>query len=107
MRERLFAELIRLSLRTDTGRIVIAPAPTHAELARRIASQRETVTKQMSALARSGIISLEGQTIVVEKLGELQAVLRDHLGDMAASPSVAPAQGRELHHRPGIAAMAR
>lgn len=107
MRERLFAELIRLSLRTDSGRIVIAPAPTHAELARRIASQRETVTKQMSALARSGIISLDGQTIVIEKLAELQAVLRDHLGDIAANPAAPPAALREVHHRPAGTAMAR
>ncbi len=107
MRERLFAELIRLSLRTDSGRIVIAPAPTHAELARRIASQRETVTKQMSALARSGIISLDGQTIVIEKLAELQAVLRDHLGDIAANPAAPPAALREVHHRPAGAAVAR
>ncbi|WP_056711465.1 Crp/Fnr family transcriptional regulator [Bosea sp. Leaf344] len=107
MRERLFAELIRLSLRTETGRIVIAPAPTHAELARRIASQRETVTKQMSALARSGIISLEGQTIIIEKPGDLQAALRDHLGDMAACPPDSPAPERELRHRPRAAAMAR
>lgn len=106
MRERLFAELIRLSMRTDSGRTVIAPAPTHAELARRIASQRETVTKQMSALSRAGIVSLEGQMIVIEKLGELQAVLRDHLGDMAACPAGSPAPPRELDHRPGPAAMA-
>ncbi|MFN3672970.1 MAG: Crp/Fnr family transcriptional regulator [Bosea sp. (in: a-proteobacteria)] len=106
MRERLYSELIRLSRQTDAGRIIIAPAPTHAELARRIASQRETVTKQMSALAKAGIVRLDGQTIVIERFAELQAVLRDHLGDMASRPATPTPALRELDHRPPVAAMA-
>jgi CRP/FNR family transcriptional regulator, cyclic AMP receptor protein len=57
VRERLCAELLRLSRTNSEGRRVISPPPTHAELAARISSHREAVTKLLNALEREGVIS--------------------------------------------------
>jgi len=51
-RERLCAELLRLSRMTVEGRVVVSPPPMHAELAARISSHREAVTKLLNALER-------------------------------------------------------
>ncbi len=57
VRERLCAELLRLGRTTADGRLVVSPPPTHAELAARISTGREAVTKLLNALERQGAIS--------------------------------------------------
>jgi len=56
VRQRLCAELLRLSRSTGEGRVVVSPPPTHAELAARIGTHREAVTKTLSALEKGGLI---------------------------------------------------
>lgn len=80
MRVRLYAELLRLGKAGDDGSVVIAPTPTHLELAKRIASQRETVTKEINRLIRSGIIDSSRQTIRILKPVELQREIWGVLG---------------------------
>lgn len=82
MKARLYAELIRLSSSSDDGEISISPPPTHAELARRIASQRETVTKQISALAKDGILRQSGNKMIIERIDELRHRVSGFLGDL-------------------------
>jgi CRP/FNR family cyclic AMP-dependent transcriptional regulator len=57
VRGRIHAELLRLA-RPERGGAdrVISPPPTHAELAARVSCQREAVTRELGALARSGLI---------------------------------------------------
>jgi CRP-like cAMP-binding protein len=59
MKPRLWAELQRLGRPSagQTGVLVVSPPPTHAELAARIGSQREAVTKELGALERMGLIA--------------------------------------------------
>jgi CRP-like cAMP-binding protein len=57
VRERLCAELIRLSRPAGKDRIVVSPPPTHLEIALRIGARREAVTKLLNALEREGAIS--------------------------------------------------
>lgn len=64
MPQRLAAELIRLALASPSG-TVIAQMPTHEEIARRIATQREAVTKELSRLRRSGDIERDGAALVL------------------------------------------
>lgn len=80
MRVRLYAELLRLGKVGDDGSVIIAPAPTHLELAKRIASQRETVTKEINSLSRSGIIESARQAIRILKPAELQGEIWRVLG---------------------------
>ena len=56
IRQRLCAELLRLSRRTASDRIAVSPPPTHSEIAARIGSGRERVTRVLNALEREGVI---------------------------------------------------
>src|SRR6516225_7861500 len=56
MRVRLHAELLRIARRRRDGALVIFPPPTHQDLASRIGSQREAVSKELRRLERGGVI---------------------------------------------------
>ncbi len=58
VRERLLRELARQGRAAagDGDAATLAPAPTHAALAANIGTHREAVTKQLSALARAGLV---------------------------------------------------
>jgi CRP-like cAMP-binding protein len=58
VRHRLWAELLRLarSGRMGDGGMTLSPPPTHAELAARIGSHREAITRELNAMERSGLI---------------------------------------------------
>jgi len=77
VRHRLCSELLRLSRTTTEGRIVISPPPTHAELAARISSHREAVTKFLNALERSGLISRSPSAIVLTDAEGLRRVVAE------------------------------
>ncbi len=64
-RHRLYSELLRLSRTTTDGRVIVSPPPTHAELAARISTHREAVTKFLNALKRSGAIARTQGAIVL------------------------------------------
>lgn len=75
-RERLCAELIRLSRQTGKDRIVVSPPPTHLEIALRIGTRREAVTKLLNALEREGVISRSRGAIALvepERLRQIAA----------------------------------
>lgn len=64
VRHRIFAELLRLS-RCGISGPVISPPPTHAELAGRVNSNRETVTRELGAMDRAGLIERRRGAIVL------------------------------------------
>jgi len=82
MKTRLYAELMRRGVRDAQGQLCIAPTPTHAELARQIASQRETVTKQMSQLTKMGVINSSRGFIAIADEAYLRAEIRKDLDFM-------------------------
>jgi len=82
MRMRLYAELIRLGHRDAEGMLRISPVPTHAELARRVASQRETVTKQMSTLTKFQVIEYSRDFIAIKDEGYLRSEIHKELGSL-------------------------
>ena len=55
VRSRLHCELARMC-GEENGTLVLDPAPSHAELAARIGSHREAITREMGYLARNGIV---------------------------------------------------
>ena len=65
VRERLSAELLRLSRTSAAGRLVVSPPPTHAELAARIGTNREGVTRSLKALELEGAITRTRSAIVI------------------------------------------
>jgi len=68
---RLHCELLRMAKRSADG-LEIRPAPTHAELANRIGTHREAVTREMRALAAQSIIKAGRRRLEFLDLGRLQ-----------------------------------
>ena len=73
---RIQAEVLRLARDHMEGdnSALIKPAPTHAEIASRVSTHREAVTRALSDLARRGIVERRDGTLAVldvEALSEL------------------------------------
>lgn len=67
VRNRIQAELLRLSrggADTQSTRM-ISPAPKHAELASRVATHREAVTRELRRLTELGVIEKSGRDLVI------------------------------------------
>lgn len=77
-RRRLRSELLRLSRTTTDGRVVVSPPPTHAELAARISTHREAVTKFLNALERGGAIArTQGAIVLTDAEGWRRAIAEE------------------------------
>lgn len=77
-RQRVQAELLRLAERAerrDDGSVLIRPAPTHAAIATRISTQRETVSREMSVLARMGLVERRGNGLLVRDVEALAGLV--------------------------------
>ncbi len=77
VRRRLCSELLRLSRTTTDGRVVISPPPTHAELAARISTHREAVTKYLNALQRGGVVARTHGAIVLTDVQRLRSIIAE------------------------------
>jgi len=80
---RIQAELLRLAgLATREGKGArINPAPTHAEIASRVSTHREAVTRELNRLSRVGIIERRSGALVVHDLDRLAAMLNEMTGE--------------------------
>ena len=80
---RIQAELLRLanlaSKDGKSGRIV--PAPTHVEIASRVSTHREAVTRELSRLSRIGIIERKGAALIVKDIERLSEIVHDATGE--------------------------
>ncbi len=79
LRERVRRELLRLAEDgTRSGRsVVIRPAPTHYDIAARIGSHREAVTRELSRLEHERIVETGRQQIRIIDLTLLQGAEED------------------------------
>jgi CRP/FNR family transcriptional regulator, cyclic AMP receptor protein len=74
VRHRIYSELLRLARVQPGGEEKkIAPPPTHAELAARVSTHREAVTRELKNLERAGLIARRRGAIVLLKPSELSA----------------------------------
>jgi len=76
VRKRLILELLRRAEETGPvdGQASISPAPTHFELAARISTHREAVSREMSALAKRGLIERRRSRLVLRDLAALEVL---------------------------------
>ena len=85
VRNRVHAEILRLAREPAKGHggaaAVIRPAPTHTEIASRISTHREAVTRELNRLEGLGIIAREGRTLRVHNLARLEAMVEDFSPD--------------------------
>ena len=73
---RIHAELLRLGRRceNDDGTAVIDPAPRHSDIASRISTHREAVSREMSRLVRLGLLQRRGKALVIRDITALAAL---------------------------------
>lgn len=78
---RIHAELLRLaggSVEEQTA--IVKPAPRHADIASRVSTHREAVTREMNVLARAGIIRQERNALYILDLPRLGQMVHEVLG---------------------------
>ena len=79
---RVHAELLRLARHhmKDDNSAVISPAPTHADIASRVSTHREAVTRELNDMTRSGLIERQRGAIVVPDVDNLGRLVEEVLG---------------------------
>ncbi|WP_243444771.1 Crp/Fnr family transcriptional regulator [Sphingosinicella humi] len=84
VRDRLHCELLRLCLDAgiEANRAVIEDAPTHSEIAARIGTHREAVTRELQSLARRGIVTQQRRRLAVSDVLALARIVRAAAGDV-------------------------
>lgn len=96
VQNRIRSELLRQAEAAVGGRdsasARLEPAPRHADLAAQVGTTREQVTRELSALARQGLVQKAGGAMLVTDLQRLQALVRGRTSGAASSlPSAPPA----------------
>jgi CRP-like cAMP-binding protein len=84
---RIQAELLRLAREAgssdeiETTTAIISPAPTHVEIAGRISSHREAVSRELSRLTKQGLIERQGRSLLVKDMARLERMVRTATGE--------------------------
>jgi CRP-like cAMP-binding protein len=80
---RIHAELLRLAnLAPKDGKSArIIPAPTHVEIASRVSTHREAVTRELNRLSRIGIAERQGSALVIKDVDRLAEMVHEATGE--------------------------
>jgi len=78
-KHRVYAELLRQSRQEARvpGRSIISPPPTHSEIAERISSRREPVSRVIKALERAGLIERRRGAFILTDTIRLQRMINE------------------------------
>ena len=79
VQNRVDAALLRLAKASGVvGNVAcIDPAPKHSEIASQVSTYREQVTRELSQLAKQGIINRSGRALVVHDVGHLERIVAE------------------------------
>lgn len=83
VKNRIHAELLRLArdhMENDNV-AVISPAPKHADIASRLSTHREAVTRELNELAHSGLLERRERMLVITDVAELEHMVEQVLGE--------------------------
>jgi CRP-like cAMP-binding protein len=82
VQNRIHAELLRLAREAgvagNTARI--EPAPKHVDIAGRVSTYREQVTRELSALVKAGIVERGEHALVIRDLARLERLVQEVRG---------------------------
>jgi CRP/FNR family cyclic AMP-dependent transcriptional regulator len=83
VQNRIHADLLRLAKSTGatTGTVSLAPAPTLAEIADRVSTHREAVSREISRMSKAGLLKRSKDRLDIVDLDELDRLVRDATGD--------------------------
>ena len=73
VKNRIYAELLRRSRPdpTDRRQAVVSPPPVHADIAARVSTRREMVTRELKSLERAGLLTKRRGAFVLTNVPEL------------------------------------
>jgi CRP-like cAMP-binding protein len=79
VQNRIHAEILRLAREAGISRNTarIDPAPKHADIASQVSTYREQVTRELSALARAGVLGKNAGALVVRDVGKLEKMVAE------------------------------
>jgi CRP-like cAMP-binding protein len=80
VKNRIHAELLRLAREGNgphNGTMLISPAPTHAEIASRISTHREAVTRELNELVRAGLVERGSGGLIIRDIDRLARLVED------------------------------
>lgn len=80
---RVQADLLRQALNNRNGenQAAISPIPVHADIASRVSTTRETVSRVMNSLARQGILERQKNVLVVRDVERLREMVEEVRGE--------------------------
>jgi CRP-like cAMP-binding protein len=80
---RIQAELLRLAnLTPQEGKCArITPVPTHVDIASRISTHREAVTRELNRLSKLGVLERRGDVLVIKDVDRLTAMVHEATGE--------------------------
>ncbi len=83
VKNRIHSELLRLARENqqEGNTASISPAPTHADIASRISTHREAVTRELNEMTKNGLINRDGRTLVISDVEKLERLVHDVTGD--------------------------
>ena len=79
VQNRIHAELLRIARDAESTAdgVRIAKMPTHAEIASRISTHREAVARELSRLAKRGVIARSGSGLTIPDLDRLMRMVAE------------------------------
>lgn len=82
---RIHTELLRMAHASPGGgnQKEISPAPTHSEIAGRISTHREAVSREISRLKQMGILERRGRSLIVRDIERLEQMVRNASGEQS------------------------
>jgi CRP-like cAMP-binding protein len=83
VQNRIHAELLRLAgeSRQPGGEAVLSPAPSLSDIANRISTHREAVSRELSRLSATGLLRREGGNLRITDLAKLSELVHEAKGD--------------------------
>ena len=83
-KHRIYAELLRMSVprRGMDGERVVTPPPVQRELADRIGSRREVVSRVLGDMERNGVVERTRGALVITDVPRLEAMIREGWGEV-------------------------
>ena len=82
VRNRIQAELLRLAGNeaSSDGSALLSPAPTHAEIASRVSTHREAVTRELQRLAQLKVVEKQGRSLQITNVERLAEMVQEVIG---------------------------
>jgi CRP-like cAMP-binding protein len=83
VQNRIHAELLRLAAEAagDDGHAVLSPAPSLSDIANRISTHREAVSRELSRLGSIGLLRREGGDLRITDVARLETLVREAKGE--------------------------